>query len=326
MAEAGDSARHEYERRLARDEARIRSNRGQRIAVVVITPVATFCAVRFGIPWGWDSFISALRSSAEVDPGKSGLDPDVLNLAAVVTALGATLSVWQQLFGRRQTTDAWRRGADGEVMTGRILDRLPNGYVVAHDLPMPRSRANIDHVVIGPTGAFTIETKRYANGVTINRGRVRASGRGADRIVDQAKGQAKAMSGRLGLPVAAIVVVHGGVTLGWFSSPTVDGVRFCSPGRLRRVIAKRPVTLTSAEVTQAAERILGSDRHEPLVPIGPPFPSELAGDPSAAASAGVGGDACACGGEWVKRHRRSDGAAFLGCSRFPECRRTRALI
>jgi hypothetical protein len=325
MAGAGDSARHEYERRLARDKARIASNRGQRIAVVVITPVAMFCAVRFGFPWAWDSFISALRTSADAEPVRSDLDPDLLNLAAAVTALGATLSVWQHLFGRRQTTDAWRRGADGEVMTGRILDRLPDGYVVAHDLPMPRSRANIDHVVIGPSGAFTIETKRYANGVSIDRGQVRSSGRGADRIVDQAKRQAQAMSGRLGLAVAAVVVVHGGVTVGWFSSPTVEGVRFCSPGKLRKVITKRPVTLTPAEVAAAAERILGSDQREPLIPIGPPFPSELAGDPSAAASAVVGGDACACGGEWVTRHRRSDGAAFLGCSRFPACRRTRAV-
>lgn len=325
MARAGDSARHEYERRLAGDKALTRSNRGQRIAVVVIAPVAMFCAVRFGFPWAWDSFTSALRSSADVETGGSGLDPDLLNLVALVAALGATLSAWQQVFGRRQTTDAWRRGAEGEVLTGKILERLPDGYLVAHDLPMPRSRANIDHVVIGPTGAFTIETKRYVKGVTINRGQVRSSRRGADGIVDQAKRQAQALTGRLGLPAAAVVVVHGGVTLGWFSSPNVDGVRFCSPGRLRKFITKRPETLTPAEVAAAAERILGSDRHEPLVPIGTPFPSEFADDPSAAASPGVGGDACACGGEWVKRHRHSDGAAFLGCSEFPECRRTRAL-
>ncbi len=34
---------------------------------------------------------------------------------------------------------------------------------------------------------------------------------------------------------------------------------------------------------------------------------------------------CACGGEWVERARRSDGATFLGCSRFPACRATRSL-
>ena len=325
MAGAGDSARREYERRLARDKARIQSNRGQRIAFVAVMPIAMFCAVRFGFPLAWDSFISSLPSTSDAEPVQSALDPDQLNLIGAVLALGATLSVWQQLFGRRQTTDAWRRGADGEVLTGRILDRLPDGYVVLHDLPMPRSRANIDHVVIGPTGAFTVETKHYKNGVSINRGHVTASGRGRDGIVDQALRQAHAVSGYLRVDVAPVVVVHGGVTLGWFSSPTVDGVRFCSAGKLRKVLTNRPAALSADEVTAAAERITGSDRHEPLVPIGPTTPSGVAADPAARAPTVAAGDVCVCGGHWVKRHRRSDGAAFFGCSRFPACRRTRAV-
>jgi Nuclease-related domain len=33
------------------------------------------------------------------------------------------------------------------------------GWAVLHDLAVPRSRANIDHLVIGPGGVFVIDSK-----------------------------------------------------------------------------------------------------------------------------------------------------------------------
>jgi hypothetical protein len=44
--------------------------------------------------------------------------------------------------------------------------------VVFHDLAVPGSPANVDHLVIGPTGVFVIDSKRW-------RGRVR---QGADGL------------------------------------------------------------------------------------------------------------------------------------------------
>jgi Nuclease-related domain len=35
------------------------------------------------------------------------------------------------------------------------------GYQVFHDLAIPGSAANVDHLVIGPTGVFVIDSKRY---------------------------------------------------------------------------------------------------------------------------------------------------------------------
>lgn len=323
MADAGGSARREYERRAAKDQARIDSNRAQRMALVVMAPVLVFCAVRFGVPWAWDGFISSMTSRAEVDPTPSPLDGDLLNLGAAVVALGATLSVWQQMFGRRQTTEAWRQGAEGEQLTARILSRLPDGYVVLHDVPMPRSRGNIDHIVIGPTGAFTVETKAYKGGIRISRGQVTASGRRRDRIPDQARRQAGAAAGYLGLEVSPIVVVHGGVELGWFSSPTVEGVRFCGSRRLRKLLTDRAVVLTDEDVATAAERIGGT-----AASVTSP-PSEQSSEPTSPprrSHEAPAGDRCTCGGEWIVRHRRSDGAPFLGCSRFPKCRRTSTMV
>lgn len=54
---------------------------------------------------------------------------------------------------------AWHAGAAGERRTARLLRRLPPGWHVWHDLAVPRSRANIDHLVAGPGGLYLIDSK-----------------------------------------------------------------------------------------------------------------------------------------------------------------------
>jgi Nuclease-related domain len=50
----------------------------------------------------------------------------------------------------------------GERRTARLLNALERqGWAVLHDLAVPRSRANIDHLVIGPGGVFVIDSKQY---------------------------------------------------------------------------------------------------------------------------------------------------------------------
>jgi hypothetical protein len=54
--------------------------------------------------------------------------------------------------------DRWARGARGERRVGAILEGLGPDWHVLHDVSL--GRGNIDHVLIGPGGTFTIETKR----------------------------------------------------------------------------------------------------------------------------------------------------------------------
>jgi hypothetical protein len=77
--------------------------------------------------------------------------------------LAAALAAWALRFQRSQATRAWRDGARGERATARRLRRLEReGYTVLHDLAVPgNTRANIDHLVIGPSGVFVIDSKRY---------------------------------------------------------------------------------------------------------------------------------------------------------------------
>ncbi len=62
-----------------------------------------------------------------------------------------------------QSTQAWLRGAVGEEKVARRLDELAErGAKVLHDRRIPGSRANIDHLVVGPAGVFVVDAKRYA--------------------------------------------------------------------------------------------------------------------------------------------------------------------
>jgi Nuclease-related domain len=75
----------------------------------------------------------------------------------VVVAAG-----WALRFRPSQEAIAWRRGAVGERRTARLLGPLErHGWAILHDLAVPRSQANIDHLAIGPGGVFVIDSKHY---------------------------------------------------------------------------------------------------------------------------------------------------------------------
>lgn len=54
----------------------------------------------------------------------------------------------------------------GERAVGEWLDTLPREYRVFHDVPVDEGKGafNLDHVVVGPTGLFAIETKTRRKG------------------------------------------------------------------------------------------------------------------------------------------------------------------
>src|SRR5215218_6946908 len=84
---------------------------------------------------------------------RSGL---LLGGFAVITA------GWALRFRPSLDAGAWRRGAVGERRTARLLGPLEReGWAILHDLAVPGSRANLDHLAIGPGGVFVIDSKQY---------------------------------------------------------------------------------------------------------------------------------------------------------------------
>jgi hypothetical protein len=78
-----------------------------------------------------------------------------------------------------------------------------------HDLAMPHSPANLDHLVLGPSGVFVIDSKQW-------RGQVHQSSDGLiwhnhyrlDRTLTTIRWQAETLGRLLGVPVAPLVCVH----------------------------------------------------------------------------------------------------------------------
>jgi hypothetical protein len=82
------------------------------------------------------------------------------------------------LASKEQQLYAWQRGLDGERRTGDVLASLQGqGWAVLHDLHWPgRPFANIDHIAIGPTGVFVIDSKNWSGDVIVRQGVLQQNG------------------------------------------------------------------------------------------------------------------------------------------------------
>lgn len=83
-------------------------------------------------------------------------------LSMVAAAFGVALLIWIYLFKifnrRIDRLHALRLGYECEVAVGQELDLLMrDGFQVFHDLPA--EGFNIDHIVVGASGVFAVETK-----------------------------------------------------------------------------------------------------------------------------------------------------------------------
>ena len=66
------------------------------------------------------------------------------------------------LEGKFRTARLWRRGYEGERCVAELLEsELPDGFHVFNDVRFPGRASNIDHIVVGPTGIFVLDTKNW---------------------------------------------------------------------------------------------------------------------------------------------------------------------
>jgi hypothetical protein len=56
---------------------------------------------------------------------------------------------------------SWYSGARGEITVAALLAELPPGWTVFHALPIGNRGSDIDHIVVGPGGVVTINTKHH---------------------------------------------------------------------------------------------------------------------------------------------------------------------
>jgi len=153
----------------------------------------------------------------------------------------------------------WERGARGERRTADSLRPLREaGFITLHDRRRPGSRANIDHIAIGPTGVFVIETRNLKGTVEVVDGRIFVGGRPRQGFVAEVYREALATQTALGealtplrLTVTPVLCIHGARLPR--SDQAVDGVRLVSAQGLRRLVEERPTVLDAEQVLALAE-------------------------------------------------------------------------
>jgi hypothetical protein len=229
IGRSGASAHAQYQRRRATDLATWAHSLPWRVIALVAAGVATWLA------------------TARVAP----------NLAA---SAGVTVAVglgWLLRFRSTPDTVAWRRGAARERRTARLLAPLERqGWAVLHDLAIPGSAANIDHLVIGPGGVVAIDSKHYRGRLWLDADGLLWHGRhllvSALRTTLWEADQADEVLGITDITVAAVVAVHG-ASIPW-GALRADGVTVVPARRLPDLLYALPPVLGPERVAWLADR------------------------------------------------------------------------
>jgi hypothetical protein len=125
----------------------------------------------------------------------------------------------------------WFVGALGERHVASVLAGLGPEFRVLHSVPVGKGDSDIDHVVVGPSGVFTINTKHHPGKKVWVGGRgMLIAGHKVPHLRNagyEARRAEKLLSSATGLtvPVTGIVVVVGASQLTIRRAPEADGVR-----------------------------------------------------------------------------------------------------
>jgi hypothetical protein len=172
---------------------------------------------------------------------------------ATFLALGL-LFVLQRLAGKGRVLDPerLRRGISGEEAVADALAGLPPSYWVLHGVST--GHGDVDHVVIGPTGVFALETKAWDGKFYRSRGQLYCNGKPAEHVLRQARGAAGQV--RELLLAAGIDEWVEAVVVAARASVSRSPVRFrksyvISIKDLVGFVTDRPHSLSSSTVLQA---------------------------------------------------------------------------
>lgn len=148
------------------------------------------------------------------------------------------------------------RGAAGEEHVGELLDQLAGrGWLVIHDATL--GRGNVDHIVIGPPGIFTIETKSHPGPIRV------ARLHGA--MLSQAQAQRRTIERVTGVEVEPLIVF----SRAWVDRPMArrKGVRVLPARMLLGFLGRQPARLSREEIERryglVAQALLEHHRRAP---------------------------------------------------------------
>lgn len=153
---------------------------------------------------------------------------------------------------------AWRRGAEGEEAVGAALEKLRSrGWLALHSVPVGKRGSDIDHVVIGPGGVFTINTKNHlGHRVSVSARGVWVGGHWQPYLRNsehEATRASRLLSEACGLPV----VVRGVVVIfadDFKRKSAPEAVSVLASSEMRRWLKKRPRVLDADQFASIYEQ------------------------------------------------------------------------
>ena len=158
------------------------------------------------------------------------------------------------------------RRAQAQVRTTHALEALdPSVWTVIRDLEWPGGRyGNVDHVVVGPSGVYVIDTKSWHGDIAVYGGRLRYEGLTHDSVVAYLVEAAAAVALLTpGVPrqqIKPVLCVAGATGM----DTRVGTMLVCSPDTLASVLESRVHTMSTHQIATAS-RQLRDHLHDPDV-------------------------------------------------------------
>lgn len=185
-------------------------------------------------------------------PGQS-----VISQALALQAQASPRSWWGRFLGTSPlSADArpWYQGAVGEIAVGKLLAKLGPEWVVLHAVPVGDRGADIDHVLIGPPGVFTLNTKNHTGQPVWVAGRTLMVGGHRQPYIPKACHEATRVETLLSAAVGAPVPVTGVLVLVGPRGVTIKeepvGVAVVTDRQLLRWLHRRPPVLATEQLTR----------------------------------------------------------------------------
>lgn len=198
--------------------------------------------------------------SRQSEPARADLRGRTAGHAVIERLLQEQASVPGRTFLRRvfgasplgSDSASWYQGAVGEINVGHILERLGPEWTVLHAVPVGAGASDIDHVLIGPAGVFTLNTKNHTGQAVWVAGRtLMVAGKKQRHLYNAAHEASRAatlLSRKMGgpVPVTAVVVILAPKSLTIKASP--EGAAVVTATRLLTWLADRPRVLGPGQV------------------------------------------------------------------------------
>jgi len=114
---------------------------------------------------------------------------------------------------RRARGESWLVGAEGEEFLGPYLESRCPKVALLHACRMPKSRGDIDHIAVAPSGVYVIDTKRYRGKVEVRKPlfghpALRIAGRDRTKLLAGLARQVAAVNDTIG-HLDPVIPVHG---------------------------------------------------------------------------------------------------------------------